>query len=125
MKFFFVDASWREAHGPRLGSVAANGAATLTLILLGDYNPEPLLELKIDDFKRQIDVNLTGQLIVTQAFALLLGVDRFAQGRAGRRIVMISSTGGKVAFPFMGAYSASKFALEGMSKSLRPIRSPS
>ena len=63
-------------------------------------------------------VNVTGQLIVTQAFAPLLGVDRSRKGAAGR-IVMISSVGGKNAMPFLGAYSASKFALEGMSESLR------
>ena len=80
--------------------------------------PGPLLELEIDEFRRQIDVNLTGALIVTQAFAPLLGVDRSRKGERGR-IVMISSVGGKNALPFNGAYSASKFGLEGMSESLR------
>jgi NAD(P)-dependent dehydrogenase (short-subunit alcohol dehydrogenase family) len=80
--------------------------------------PGPLLFTKIDDFKHQIEVNLTGQLIVTQAFAPLLGADRSRKGKPGR-IVMISSVGGKNASPFVGPYNASKFALEGMSESLR------
>jgi NAD(P)-dependent dehydrogenase (short-subunit alcohol dehydrogenase family) len=80
--------------------------------------PGPLLELKIEDFERQIEVNLAGPLIVTQAFAPLLGVDRSRKGPPGR-IVMISSVGGKTALPFNGAYSASKFGLEGLSESLR------
>lgn len=80
--------------------------------------PGPLLYLKVDDFKRQIEVNLTGQLIVTQAFAPLLGADRTRKGPPGR-IVMISSVGGKNAMPFVGPYAASKFALEGFSESLR------
>jgi NAD(P)-dependent dehydrogenase (short-subunit alcohol dehydrogenase family) len=78
----------------------------------------PLLYQKIEDFKQQIAVNLTGHLIVTQAFAALLGADRARKGAPGR-IVMISSAGGKNASPFLGAYNASKFALEGMSESLR------
>ena len=80
--------------------------------------PGPLLNLKIEDFERQIAINLAGPLIVTQAFAPLLGVDRSRKGAPGR-IVMISSVGGKNAWPFNGAYSASKFGLEGMSESLR------
>lgn len=60
--------------------------------------PGPLLYLKIDDFRRQVAINLTGQLIVTQAFAPLLGADRTRQGAPGR-IVMISSVGGKNALP--------------------------
>jgi NAD(P)-dependent dehydrogenase (short-subunit alcohol dehydrogenase family) len=80
--------------------------------------PGPLLSLKIEDFERQIAVNLAGALIVTQAFAPLLGVDRSRKGAPGR-IVMISSVGGKNAMPFLGAYCASKFGLEGMSESLR------
>ena len=78
----------------------------------------PLLYLKLDEFRRQIEVNLTGQLVVTQAFAPLLGADRSYKGEPGR-IVMISSVGGKNANPFMGPYSASKFGLEGMSEALR------
>src|ERR1700710_2550746 len=78
----------------------------------------PLLYLKLDEFRQQIAVNLTGQLIVTQAFAPLLGVDRSRKGAPGR-IVMISSVGGKNANPFLGPYNASKFGLEGMSEALR------
>jgi NAD(P)-dependent dehydrogenase (short-subunit alcohol dehydrogenase family) len=78
----------------------------------------PLLYLKIDEFRQQLEVNVTGQVIVTQAFAPLLGADRSRKGPPGR-IVMISSVGGKNANPFMGPYCASKFAMEGLSESLR------
>jgi len=76
----------------------------------------PLLYLDLDEFRRQLDVNVTGQFIVTQAFAPLLMAKN---GAKPGRIVMISSVGGKNANPFMGPYCASKFALEGFSESLR------
>jgi NAD(P)-dependent dehydrogenase (short-subunit alcohol dehydrogenase family) len=77
----------------------------------------PLLEVSIADLRRQLEVNLIAQMLVTQAFAPLLGTD---PSRAGKgRIVMVTSTGGRRAFPFMGPYAASKFALEGLSESLR------
>lgn len=78
----------------------------------------PLLELPIADFRRQIDVNLTGAVIVTKAFAPLLGAVSGFTGTPGR-IVNVSSVSGKFAPPFMGPYAASKFALEGLSDSLR------
>jgi NAD(P)-dependent dehydrogenase (short-subunit alcohol dehydrogenase family) len=80
--------------------------------------PGPLLELPIEEFRRQMEVNLTGVVAVTQAFAPLLGTDQELKGRPGR-IVNISSVGGKTATPFLAAYNASKFALEGLSESLR------
>lgn len=80
--------------------------------------PGPLLELSIEDFRRQFEVNLIGVVTVTQAFAPLLGTDRQLQGKPGR-IVNISSVGGLTATPFLAPYNASKFALEGLSESLR------
>jgi NAD(P)-dependent dehydrogenase (short-subunit alcohol dehydrogenase family) len=99
---------------------AALGGETLSGLVnnAGVAVPGPLIDLRIEDFRRQLEVNVTGQLIVTQAFAPLLGVDRALKGAPGR-IVMISSVGGRNAAPFLGAYSASKFGLEGMSESLR------
>ncbi|CAN5704592.1 SDR family NAD(P)-dependent oxidoreductase [soil metagenome] len=73
----------------------------------------PLLHLPIADFRQQIEVNLTGVVATTQAFAPLL------KGDPAGRIVNISSVGGKNGSPFMGPYNASKFALEGLSESLR------
>jgi NAD(P)-dependent dehydrogenase (short-subunit alcohol dehydrogenase family) len=78
----------------------------------------PMLYLDIDELRRQLEVNVVGQAIVTQAFAPLLGADRSRQGDPGR-IVMISSVGGRSSNPFTGPYNASKFALEGMSETLR------
>jgi len=78
----------------------------------------PLLYTDTQELKRQFETNLFGVHNVTQAFAPLLGADRDRTGKAGR-IVMISSVGGQNGAPFVGAYAASKFALEGYSQSLR------
>ncbi|WP_310542473.1 SDR family NAD(P)-dependent oxidoreductase [Phenylobacterium sp.] len=76
----------------------------------------PLLHLPIADFRQQIEVNLTGVVIATQAFAPLLNAG--GKGASGR-IVNISSVGGKNGSPFLAPYNASKFAVEGLSESLR------
>ena len=74
--------------------------------------PGPLEHLPIDELRRQLEVNLVGQVAVTQAFLPLL---RTARGR----IVNIGSIGGRVALPLLGPYAASKHAMEGITDSLR------
>jgi NAD(P)-dependent dehydrogenase (short-subunit alcohol dehydrogenase family) len=78
----------------------------------------PMLELAADEFRRQMDVNVIGPIISTQAFGPLLGSDPSLKGPKGR-IVMISSVAGKNGNPLTAAYSASKHAIEGLSESLR------
>ena len=85
----------------------------------GIANPGPLLHIDIDAFRQQLEVNVTAQVIVTQAFAPLLGAAPDRRTTTPGRIVMMSSVGGKVAMPFLGPYNASKFALEAVSESLR------
>jgi NAD(P)-dependent dehydrogenase (short-subunit alcohol dehydrogenase family) len=78
----------------------------------------PLLYLRPDEYRRQLEVNMISPLVVIQAFAPLLGTDKKRQGPRGR-IVNITSSGAKVPIPLLGAYSASKSGLEGMSDVLR------
>jgi NAD(P)-dependent dehydrogenase (short-subunit alcohol dehydrogenase family) len=78
----------------------------------------PLLMLPIEDFRQQMEVNVTGLVITSQAFAPLLAADPGTTGAPGR-IVNISSVGGRNAMPFMAPYNASKFAVEAISESLR------
>ena len=80
--------------------------------------PNPALVQTTEDFRRQMEVNLIGPFAVTRAFAPLLGADKSLTGKPGR-IVNISSVGGKLGAPFLGAYSASKHGIEGWSESLR------
>jgi NAD(P)-dependent dehydrogenase (short-subunit alcohol dehydrogenase family) len=77
----------------------------------------PLEALPIEDFRRQLELNLTAQLAVAQA---MLPAIRTARGR----IVLISSMGGRVALPLTGAYHASKFGLEGLGDALRQELAP-
>jgi NAD(P)-dependent dehydrogenase (short-subunit alcohol dehydrogenase family) len=72
----------------------------------------PLEILPLEEFRRQLEVNVVGQLAVTQALLPLL---RKARGR----IVMMGSISGRLATPFIGAYAVSKFALEAMTDALR------
>lgn len=78
----------------------------------------PLALQPIDTFKWHFDVNVFGLLAVTQAFTPLLGMQESRTGAPGR-IVNITSVGGKVASPFLGAYTATKHAVESMTDSLR------
>jgi NAD(P)-dependent dehydrogenase (short-subunit alcohol dehydrogenase family) len=72
----------------------------------------PLEDLPLDELRRQLEVNVVGQLAVTQA---LLPALRTARGR----IVLVGSIAGKSALPFLGAYAISKFSLEAMADALR------
>ncbi len=74
--------------------------------------PGPLETLAMDDFRRQIEVNMTAHVAVTQA---LLPSIRTARGR----IVFISSIGGRVALPLTGAYHAAKFGIEAVGDIFR------
>jgi NAD(P)-dependent dehydrogenase (short-subunit alcohol dehydrogenase family) len=103
-----------EQVGARLGHRRLAGLVNNAGIAV----PGPLLHLPLEEYRRQLEVNLIAPLGVIQAFAPLLGTDRGREGAPGR-IVNISSVAGKVGLPFLGAYVASKHALEGMSESLR------
>lgn len=98
----------------------ALGGETLTGLVnnAGIAVAGPVLELAADEFRRQMDVNVVGPIITTQAFGPLLGSDPALKGPRGR-IVMISSVAGRSGNPLMSAYSASKHAIEGLSESLR------
>ena len=73
----------------------------------------PVEYVPIEEWRNQLEINLIGQIAVTQAFLPLM------RGATGGRIVNISSIGGRVAVPLAGPYAASKFALEAVSDSLR------
>src|SRR5580658_3949581 len=125
---------FREAFVPLMMDItdadAVHQAAQKVGSMIGDRNlvglvnnagivvSGPLLYLRPSEYRRQLDVNMISPLVVTQAFAPLLGTDKKRQGPAGR-IVNITSSGAKIPIPLLGAYSASKSGLEGMSDVLR------
>jgi NAD(P)-dependent dehydrogenase (short-subunit alcohol dehydrogenase family) len=72
----------------------------------------PMEAVPPSELRRQFDVNVVGQIAVTQAVLPRLR-------RSHGRIVFISSLNGKISIPLLGAYSASKFALEAAADALR------
>src|SRR5580700_8939468 len=113
-----TDADAVQQAALKVGSLIGDGNLAGLVNNAGIVVSGPLLYLKPSEYRRQLDVNMIAPLVVIQAFAPLLGTDKKRQGPAGR-IVNISSSGAKVAIPLLGAYSASKFGLEGMSDALR------
>ena len=72
----------------------------------------PLEFVPLEELRHQLEVNLVGQVAVTQAFLPALR-------RTRGRIVFVGSIAGKSALPFLGPYAASKHALEAVADSLR------
>ena len=69
-------------------------------------------ELSEDDVRSQLETNSFGALWVTQAALPIMRAQRSGH------IIQVSSIGGVTAFPTVGAYHASKWALEGFSQAL-------
>jgi len=77
----------------------------------------PIEFMPLEELRRTLEVNLIGQVAVTQAFIPLI--------RKGKgTIVFIASIGGRVASPFMSPYNTSKFAVEALGESLRHELTP-
>ena len=77
----------------------------------------PFKHLDTETFRRQLEINVLGVVSVIHIFLNLLGAYKGSSNPG--KIIMISSVSGHRAYPYMSPYSASKFALEGMSDSLR------
>lgn len=101
-----------NSSGPLFGLVNNAGAAL----------PGPLETIPIDVFRRQIEINLTAQLLVTQV--MLPALHRSAEEAADARIIMIGSIGGRLSGPMLGGYGAAKHGLAGLSSSLRAELAP-
>jgi len=97
-----IAAAAAQVDGPLAGLVNNAGVAVTG----------PIEFIPIDELRHQLEINVIGQVAVTQAF-----LPRIREGRG--RIVNISSIGGRVALPLAGPYAASKFAIEAISDSLR------
>jgi NAD(P)-dependent dehydrogenase (short-subunit alcohol dehydrogenase family) len=103
-----------EAHVEALRSVESlDGLVNNAGIALA----APLEFIPVDELRRQLDVNVVGQVAVTQT---LLPALRRGKGR----IVIVGSIAGRSALPFLGAYAASKHALEAIADSLRVELAP-
>jgi NAD(P)-dependent dehydrogenase (short-subunit alcohol dehydrogenase family) len=101
------------AEGPLFGLANIAGAAL----------PGPLEFVPIEQFQRQLDINVTGQLRVTQA--LLPALRAGAGVWDDARIVIMGSLDGRIVGPLFGPYAASKHALVGVSDALRAELMPS
>lgn len=78
----------------------------------------PLMHIPVAELRQMLEVNVLGLLAVTQAFLPLLGARKNCPHPPGR-IVNLSSISGRLVFPFVGAYGASKHAAEAINDGLR------
>jgi NAD(P)-dependent dehydrogenase (short-subunit alcohol dehydrogenase family) len=96
-------AALADALPPQLDAIVNNAG----IVVSG-----PMETLTVEDWRKQLDINVVGQFAVTQAV-----LPRLRQSRG--RIVFISSINGRLSMSLIGAYSASKFALEAAADALR------
>jgi short-subunit dehydrogenase len=73
----------------------------------------PLEAIGDADLRAQFETNVFGLVAMTRAFLPQM------RDRGEGRVVNVGSVGGKVTFPFMGAYNATKYAVESLSDALR------
>jgi NAD(P)-dependent dehydrogenase (short-subunit alcohol dehydrogenase family) len=71
----------------------------------------PIVEVEMEEFEKIININILGYIRVVKAFYLLL--------KSGSRIINVTSEVGRIAWPFNGPYTVTKYATEGFNDSLR------
>ena len=108
-----ISAAARRVEGEAAeGSAPPQGGLDALVNNAGIVVGGPLELVPLPELRRQLEVNVVGQVAVMQA---VLPALRRSRGR----IVFVSSVGGRVATPFLGPYQASKHALEAFGDALR------
>jgi NAD(P)-dependent dehydrogenase (short-subunit alcohol dehydrogenase family) len=100
------------AHAAVETAVDSFGGLDVLVNNAGYGNVNSVEDTSLDDFRRQIETNLFGTVIVTKAAIPIMREQR------GGHIIQVSSVGGRVGAPGRAAYSAAKWAVEGFSESL-------
>jgi NAD(P)-dependent dehydrogenase (short-subunit alcohol dehydrogenase family) len=108
-----LDVTDQASIDTAVGTVLAQAGRIDGLVNNAGFGVSGFVEdLSLDDYRRQMETNFFGLVMVTKAV-----LPHLRQQRSGR-IVNISSIGGRAANPLISAYVASKFAVEGFSESL-------
>lgn len=118
LRFDVTDGPAVAEAASRVGAAIGGGNLAGLINNAGITRIGPLQHLPVPEIREQLEVNVVGLLQVTQAFLPLLGARPGAPFPRGR-IINLSSVSGRIGYPFMGAYAASKHALEGLTDSLR------
>lgn len=111
----FLDVSNPDSISTSFETILNDGHETTLIGLINNAGiaiASPLEFIPVDLLRKQLEINVIGQLAVTQAFLPLL---RKSKGR----VINMGSISGLNAFPLTGPYAISKFALEAMTDSLR------
>jgi len=95
-------------------AVARFGSVDIVVNNAGVMIPSTVADMPATDLQRMLDVNLFGALNVMQA-----AVRQMREQATGGHIVNVSSLAGRRGFSPLGGYSASKFALVGLTEALR------
>lgn len=113
-RLFIADMAAPDNGSQKIIDALAQGEAPLLAAIgCAGVNPcGPLETTPISVFRRAVEINATGNLVVYQA-AL-----RYLRQSSGR-FIFVSSLAGKIAMPLLGYYTASKFALEGLADAMR------
>jgi len=91
-----------------------DGAGVDVLINNAGFGIAAPIELTEDaDLRRLFETNVFGLMAVTRAFLPAM------RRRGSGRVINVSSVGGRLTFPFFGAYNATKYAVESLSDALR------
>ncbi len=101
------------ARKVRESGIALHGVVSNAGIAVGG----PLEHVSADDMRRQFEVNVYGALALVQTFLPFLSEN-------DGRIVFVGSISGRLATPYIGPYSASKFALRGLADAMRVELAP-
>ncbi|HET9715987.1 MAG TPA: SDR family NAD(P)-dependent oxidoreductase [Pseudolabrys sp.] len=93
---------------------AANGPIDIVIANAGAAASAPVAKLDLEQWRRMLDVNLTGAFLTVKA--ALADVTRKSDGP--RRIVFISSSAGLKGYPYVAAYCAAKHGVVGLARAL-------
>jgi NAD(P)-dependent dehydrogenase (short-subunit alcohol dehydrogenase family) len=103
-----------DGAAAEMATVVGHAGLTAVVNNAGIAVGGPVEYIAVDQWRRQFEVNVIGQMAVTKAVLPLIRLS----ARPGR-IVFMGSIGGRVASPFIAPYSASKHAIEAIAESMR------